>query len=158
MLLYKKFLNSTIFSPQEKKIRISSKNTHTSNNLFRAVFQLFVWKPILRVTDRELKPLFPGYACCSNKLTCECVFPGAHQMEPPSSLNSWVNPFPSRFINRTACFPRTNKSYFRESRMSPWKNEVGWSRTQRPVLRPFSFFPLRPFLQFYSRWDLGIMK
>ena len=32
-------------------------------------------KPILRVTDRELKPLFPGYACCSNKLTCECVFP-----------------------------------------------------------------------------------
>ena len=24
--------------------------------------------------------------------------------------------------------------------MSPWKNKVGWSRTQKPVLRPFSFF------------------
>ena len=24
-------------------------------------------------------------------------------MEPPSPLISWVNPFPSRFINRTAC-------------------------------------------------------
>ena len=34
--------------------------------------------PFLRqnlLTDRELKPLFPGYASCSNKLTCECVFP-----------------------------------------------------------------------------------
>ena len=89
----KNFLIQLFFPCRKKKIRISSKNTHTSNNLFRAVFQLFVWKPILRVTDRELKPLFPGYACCSNKLTCECVFPGAHQMEPPSSLNSWVNPF-----------------------------------------------------------------
>ena len=49
-------------------------------------------------------------------------------------------------------------SYFRESRMSPWKNRAGWSRTQKPVLRPFSFFTIRPFLQFYSRWDLGIMK
>ena len=82
---------------------------------------------------------------------------GAHQMEPPSPLISWVNPFPSRFINRTASFPR-KVSYFRESRVSPWKNKIGWSRTQKPVLRPFSFFPLRPFLQFYSRWDLGIMK
>ena len=25
--------------------------------------------------DRELMPLFPAYASCSNKLTCECVFP-----------------------------------------------------------------------------------
>ena len=64
---------------------------------------------------------------------------GAHQMEPPSSLISWVNPFPSRFINRTACFLR-KVSYFRETRMSPWKNKVGWSRTQKPVLRQFSFF------------------
>ena len=79
------------------------------------------------------------------------------QMEPPSQLISWVNPFPSRFINRTASFPR-KVSYFRESRVSPWKNKIGWSRTQKPVLRPFSFFPLRPFLQSYSRWDLGIMK
>ena len=30
--------------------------------------------------------------------------PGAHQMEPPSPLISWVNPFPSRFINRTIFF------------------------------------------------------
>ena len=37
--------------------------------------------------------------------TCIRQTPGAHQMEPPSSLISWVNPFPSRFINRTACFP-----------------------------------------------------
>ena len=27
------------------------------------------------LTDRDLKPLFPGYASCSKKLTCECVFP-----------------------------------------------------------------------------------
>ena len=44
-------------------------------------------------------------------------------MEPPSPLISWVNPFPSRFINRTACFPR-KVSYFRESRMSTW---IKWS-------------------------------
>ena len=62
---------------------------------------------------------------------------GAHQMEPPSPLISWVNHFPSRFINRTACFQR-KVSYFRESRLSPRKNKVGWSRTQKPVLRPFS--------------------
>ena len=73
-------------------------------------------------------------------------FSGAHQMEPPSPLISWVKPFPSRFFNRTACFPR-KVSYFRESRMSPWKNKVGWSRTQKPVLRPFSFFIIRPFLR-----------
>ena len=78
-------------------------------------------------------------------------------MVPPSPLISWVNPFPSRFINRTAFFPR-KVSYFLESRMPPWKNKVGWSRTQKPVLPPFSFFIIRPFLPFYSRWDLGIMK
>ena len=78
-------------------------------------------------------------------------------MEPPSPLISWVNPFPSRFINRTAFFPR-KVSYFLESRMPPWKNKVGWSRTQKPVLQPFSFFIIRPFLSFNSRWDLGIMK
>ena len=82
---------------------------------------------------------------------------GAHQMQPPSPLISWVNPFPCRFINRTVCFPR-KVSFFRKSRMSRWKNKIGWSRTQKPVLRPFSFFTIRPFLQFYSRWDLGIMK
>ena len=38
-------------------------------------------------------------------------------MEPPSPLISGVNPFPSRFINRTASFPR-KVSYFRESRVS----------------------------------------
>ena len=30
---------------------------------------------------------------------------GAHQLELPSPLISGVNPFPSRFINRTARFP-----------------------------------------------------
>ena len=68
-------------------------------------------------------------------------------MEPPSPLISWVNPFPSRFINRAACFPR-KMSYFCKSRMSWWKNKIGWSRTQKPVIRPFSFFTLRPFLHF----------
>ena len=29
---------------------------------------------------------------------------GAHQMEPPCPLISWVNPFPRRFINRTTFF------------------------------------------------------
>ena len=78
-------------------------------------------------------------------------------MVPPSPLISWVNPFPSRFINRTAFFPR-KVSYFLESRMPRWKNKVGWSRTQKPVLPPFSFFIICPFLPFYSHWDLGIMK
>ena len=78
-------------------------------------------------------------------------------MEPPSPLISWVNPFPSRFINRTASF-KQKVSYFRKSPMSRWKNKIGWSRTQKPGLRPFSFFNLRPFLRFYSRWDLGIME
>ena len=67
-------------------------------------------------------------------------------MEPPSPLISWVNPFPSRFINRTACFPR-KVSYFRKSRMSRWKNKIGWSRTQKPVLRPFSFSSIFTMLQ-----------
>ena len=30
--------------------------------------------------------------------------PGAHHMEPPCPLISWVNPFPRRFINRTTFF------------------------------------------------------
>ena len=30
--------------------------------------------------------------------------PGSHQMEPPRPFISWVNPFPSRFINRTTFF------------------------------------------------------
>ena len=75
-----------------------------------------------------------------------------------SPLISWVNPFPSRFINKTACFPQ-KVSYFRESRMSPWKNKVVWSRTQKPVFPRFPFILyIRPFLRFYSRWVLGIMK
>ena len=31
---------------------------------------------------------------------------GAHQLEPLSPLISWVNPFPSSFIFRTAFFPQ----------------------------------------------------
>ena len=62
---------------------------------------------------------------------------------PPSPLIPWVNPFLSRFINRTAYFPQ-NVSYFRESCMSPWKNKVGWSQNQKPVLRTCIF------LSFYA--------
>ena len=58
-------------------------------------------------------------------------------MEPPSPLISWVNPFPSRVISRTACFPR-KVSYFRESRMSPWKK---WSRMKsNSEARPSTVF------------------
>ena len=58
-------------------------------------------------------------------------------MEPPSPLISWVNPFPSRFINRTACFPR-KVSYFRESRMSPWK-KWSWMKSNSEA-RPSTVF------------------
>ena len=76
--------------------------------------------------------------------TKEFVESGAHQLlEPPSPLIPWVNPFPSRFINRTAYFLQ-NVSYFRESRMSPRKNKVGWSRNQKPFLQPCIF------LSFYA--------
>ena len=58
-------------------------------------------------------------------------------MEPPSPLISWVNPFPSRFINRTASFPR-KVSYFRESRMSPWK-KWSWMKSNSEA-RPSTVF------------------
>ena len=66
------------------------------------------------------------------------------------SINSWVNPFPSRFINRTACLPR-KVSYFRESRMSPWK-KWSWMKSNSEA-RPSTvfLFTIRPFLWFYSR-------
>ena len=54
-----------------------------------------------------------------------------------SPLISWVNPFPSRFINRTACFPR-KVSYFRESRMSPWK-KGSWMKSSSEA-RPSTIF------------------
>ena len=38
-------------------------------------------------------------------------FSGAHQMEPPSPLISWVNPLPSRFISRTIFFCNTLESH-----------------------------------------------
>ena len=59
------------------------------------------------------------------------------EMEPPSPLISWVNPFPSRFINRTACFPR-KVSYFCESRMSPWK-KWNWMKSNSEA-RPSTVF------------------
>ena len=55
-------------------------------------------------------------------------------MEPPLPLISWVNPFPRRFINRTACFP-WKVSYFREFVCHHEKNEVGW----KVELRSLSF-------------------
>ena len=36
---------------------------------------------------------------------------GAHQMEPPYLLISWVNPFPRRFINRTIFFCNALESH-----------------------------------------------
>ena len=74
-------------------------------------------------------------------------------MEPPSPLISWVNPFPSRFINRTACFPR-KVSYFRESRMSPWKK----MKLDEVELRSPSFerFPFLLYVHFYSFTVAGI--
>ena len=77
--------------------------------------------------------------------TKEFVESGAHQLEPPSPLIPWVNPFPSKFINRTAYFPQ-NVSYFRESRMSRWKNKVGGSRNQKPILRPCIFLSFYAFI------------
>ena len=90
-------------------------------------------------------------------LPMQWVQSGAHQMEPPSPLISWVIPFPSRFMNRTACFPR-KVSYFRESRMSPWE-KWSWMKSNSEAHPSTVFlFTIRPFLWFYSRWDLGIMK
>ena len=62
---------------------------------------------------------------------------GAHQLEPSSPLISWVNPFPSRFIIRAACFPR-KVSYFRESHMSPWK-KLSWMKSNSEA-RPSTVF------------------
>ena len=58
-----------------------------------------------------------------------------------SPLISWVNPFPSTFINRTASFPRKVSS-FRESRMSPWKIKLDEVELRSP---PFDSFPFLPF-------------
>ena len=110
-------------------------------------FQVTFW---LRDSENDLFLVFwPAFIKQS--------YPGAHQMEPPSPLLSWVNPFPSRFINRTACFPR-KVSYFRESRMSPWKVEPDEIELRSPSFDRFPFFTIRPFLQFYNRRDLGVMK
>ena len=75
--------------------------------------------------------------CKALKRFADLQGPGAHQMEPPSPLISSVNPFPSRFINRTAYFPR-KVSYFRESRMSPWK-KWSWTKSNSKA-RPWTVF------------------
>ena len=70
------------------------------------------------------------------------------------TFDSWVN---SYFYKLNGLFPA-------KSVIFPWvsyvtvKNKLGWSRTQKPVLRQFSFFTVRSFLWFYSRWHLSIMK
>ena len=80
-----------------------------------------------------------------------CWEAGAHQMEPPSPLISWVNPFPSRFINRTACFPRhisVNLVCHREKKI----------KLDEVVLRGPSFdrFPFLLYVHFYSFTTAGI--
>ena len=55
-----------------------------------------------------------------------------------SPLISWVNPFPSTFINRTACFPRKVSS-FRVSRMSPWKIKLDEVELRSPSFDSFPF-------------------
>ena len=79
---------------------------------------------------------------------------GAHQMEPPSPLISCVNPFPSRFINRTASFPR-KVSYFRESRVSPHRAKIKLDEVE---LRSSSFdrFPFFLYVHFYNFTAAGI--
>ena len=47
------FLIQPFFPPQEKKKRISSKNTHPSNNLFRVVFQGRMEKPEAGIRNPE---------------------------------------------------------------------------------------------------------
>ena len=87
--------------------------------------------------------------------TQDFVRPGVH--EPLSPLISGVNHFPSRFMNRMVCLPR-KVSYFRDSRMSPWKNKAGWRRNREPVLRPFSFLLYVYFPDFTAAgiWDLRL--
>ena len=41
----------------------------------------------------------------------KCKTPGAHQMKPPSVLISWVNPFPSRFVDRNIFFCNALESH-----------------------------------------------
>ena len=93
-----------------------------------------------------------------HNIVVQYVCTGAHQMDPPSPLTSWVNPFPSRFINRTACFPRKVSYFSRMSRMSPWR-KWSWMKSNSEARPSTAFlFTIRQFLWFYSRWDLGIMK
>ena len=78
---------------------------------------------------------------------------GAHQMEPPSPLISWVKPFPSRFTNRTACFPR-KVSYFLKSRMSRWKKQ-NWMKSNSEA-RPSTVFLFLLYVYFYNFKAAGI--
>ena len=75
-------------------------------------------------------------------------------MEPPSPLISRVNPFPSRFINRTASFPR-KVSYFCESRVSPHREKIKLDEVE---LRSPSFdrFPFFLYVHFYNFTAAGI--
>ena len=158
-----------LVTQREGAVRDKTKQLHGPRTNFLLAQPVIVssrkappYKGVKEVLRDKTKSCWKGLTCRYNNTKswyCHKSLPiaRAHQMEPPSPSIYWVNPFPSRFISRTACFPR-KVSYFRESRMPPWKNKVGLSRIQKPVLRPFSFFTIRPFLWFYSRWYLGIMK
>ena len=53
----------------------------------------------------------PEFATNSRSLYAKRGPPGAHQMAQPSLSISWVNPFPSRFINRTIFFCNALESH-----------------------------------------------
>ena len=71
---------------------------------------------------------------------------GAHQLEPPSPLISGVNPFPSRFINRAACFPR-KVSYFSRFRYVIVKKYC-WMKSNSEA-RPSTVFLLLLYVHLY---------
>ena len=73
-------------------------------------------------------------------------------MEPPSPLISYVNPFPSRFINRTACFPQ-KVSYFREVVCHRVKINLDKVEIRSPS---FDRFPFLLYVHFYDFTAAGI--
>ena len=66
----------------------------------------------------------PEFGTNSRSLYAKRGPPGAHQMERPSLLISWVNPFPSRFINMT-------NAWIIEWIMLEFSNEFCWNHRMK---------------------------